>query len=209
MCFGGNKSKVFSSSMCFGGKAFATYVQSKTIVKFIIDVDATITMILILVVVVPDCYVTVAEVLFLGSDLPQHISTAGMEASEMSNMKFVMSGCIQIATLDGEIRGQGTQPTLNGKVSIAHNSPQKESWRLEIGGITWSRGFAGSRKHIVLCMHGFTKFRSLDGPILLAKSAIRRLMSWPAKVHHHQTVERLFFTMKIVSPRVQGNHAHN
>nr|GEV17026.1 alpha-1,4 glucan phosphorylase L-2 isozyme, chloroplastic/amyloplastic [Tanacetum cinerariifolium] len=110
--------------MCFGGKAFAIYVQSKTIVKFIIDVGATVTMILILVFVVPDCYVTVAKVLFLGSDLPQHIcyicinylvifllyrfdnwcpliiSTTGMEASGMSDMKFAMSGCIQIATLD-------------------------------------------------------------------------------------------------------------
>ncbi|KAK4341701.1 hypothetical protein RND71_040202 [Anisodus tanguticus] len=96
----------------FGGKAFATYVQAKRIVKFITDVGATINhdpeiveghFILshFLVVFVPDYNVSVAELLIPASDLSQHISTAGMEASGTSNMKFAMNGCIQIGTLDG------------------------------------------------------------------------------------------------------------
>ncbi|WOH15348.1 hypothetical protein DCAR_0934886 [Daucus carota subsp. sativus] len=90
----------------FGGKAFATYVQAKRIVKFITDVGATINHDaeigdLLKVVFVPDYNVSVAEVLIPGSELSQHISTAGMEASGTSNMKFAMNGCLLIGTLDG------------------------------------------------------------------------------------------------------------
>ncbi|XP_042392766.1 alpha-1,4 glucan phosphorylase L isozyme, chloroplastic/amyloplastic-like isoform X1 [Zingiber officinale] len=90
----------------FGGKAFSTYVQAKRIVKFITDVGFTINHDsdigdLLKVVFVPDYNVSVAEMLIPASELSQHISTAGMEASGTSNMKFAMNGCILIGTLDG------------------------------------------------------------------------------------------------------------
>ncbi|GLU09523.1 hypothetical protein SLE2022_333740 [Rubroshorea leprosula] len=90
----------------FGGKAFATYIQAKRIVKFITDVGATVNHDpeigdLLKVVFVPDYNVSAAEVLIPGSELSQHISTAGMEASGTSNMKFAMNGCVLIGTLDG------------------------------------------------------------------------------------------------------------
>ncbi|KAG0571982.1 hypothetical protein KC19_VG058800 [Ceratodon purpureus] len=90
----------------FGGKAFATYWQAKRIVKLITDVAATVnndTDIgdLLKVIMVPDYNVSVAEVLIPASELSQHISTAGMEASGTSNMKFSMNGCVLIGTLDG------------------------------------------------------------------------------------------------------------
>ncbi|KAK7266518.1 hypothetical protein RIF29_19164 [Crotalaria pallida] len=90
----------------FGGKAFATYAQAKRIVKFITDVGATVNHDpeigdLLKVIFVPDYNVSVAELLIPASELSQHISTAGMEASGTSNMKFAMNGCILIGTLDG------------------------------------------------------------------------------------------------------------
>lgn len=90
----------------FGGKAFATYWQAKRIVKLITDVAATINNDpdigdLLKVIMVPDYNVSVAEVLIPASELSQHISTAGMEASGTSNMKFSFNGCVLIGTLDG------------------------------------------------------------------------------------------------------------
>ncbi|KAL3367701.1 hypothetical protein AABB24_008849 [Solanum stoloniferum] len=100
------KEKFVPRVCIFGGKAFATYIQAKRIVKFITDVGATVNHDpeigdLLKVVFVPDYNVSVAEVLIPGSELSQHISTAGMEASGTSNMKFSMNGCLLIGTLDG------------------------------------------------------------------------------------------------------------
>ncbi|KAM5581260.1 alpha-1,4 glucan phosphorylase L isozyme, chloroplastic/amyloplastic [Rosa sericea] len=100
------KAKFVPRVCMFGGKAFATYVQAKRIVKFITDVAETVNHDpsigdLLKVIFVPDYNVSVAELLIPASELSQHISTAGMEASGTSNMKFAMNGCILIGTLDG------------------------------------------------------------------------------------------------------------
>ncbi|BBM97924.1 glycogen phosphorylase [Marchantia polymorpha subsp. ruderalis] len=100
------KAKYVPRVVMFGGKAFATYWQAKRIVKLITDVAATVNHDpeigdMLKVIFVPDYNVSVAEVLIPASELSQHISTAGMEASGTSNMKFCMNGCVLIGTLDG------------------------------------------------------------------------------------------------------------
>ncbi|MCH80637.1 alpha-14 glucan phosphorylase L isozyme chloroplastic/amyloplastic-like, partial [Trifolium medium] len=96
----------------FGGKAFATYVQAKRIVKFITDVGATVNHDpeigdLLKVIFVPDYNhkVSLAYALSTRFNLEglhcMKQGTAGMEASGTSNMKFAMNGCLQIGTLDG------------------------------------------------------------------------------------------------------------
>ncbi|KAK1322205.1 hypothetical protein QJS10_CPA03g01830 [Acorus calamus] len=100
------RSKTTPRTIMLGGKAFATYTNAKRIVKLVNDVGAVVnddpeTSSYLKVVFVPNYNVSVAEMLIPGSELSQHISTAGMEASGTSNMKFALNGCLIIGTLDG------------------------------------------------------------------------------------------------------------
>ncbi|KAK3206460.1 hypothetical protein Dsin_020506 [Dipteronia sinensis] len=93
-------------TIMIGGKAFATYTNAKRIVKLVNDVGDVVNTdpevnSYLKVVFVPNYNVSVAELLIPGSELSQHISTAGMEASGTSNMKFSLNGCLIIGTLDG------------------------------------------------------------------------------------------------------------
>ncbi|XP_024541571.1 alpha-glucan phosphorylase, H isozyme-like [Selaginella moellendorffii] len=93
-------------TVMFGGKAFATYAQAKRIVKLVTDVGAVVNndpnvSPHLKVVFIPNYNVTVAELAIPASELSQHISTAGMEASGTSNMKFALNGSLIIGTLDG------------------------------------------------------------------------------------------------------------
>ncbi|XP_043713546.1 alpha-glucan phosphorylase, H isozyme [Telopea speciosissima] len=100
------RKKTTPRTIMIGGKAFATYTNAKRIVKLVNDVGDVVNTDpevndYLKVVFVPNYNVSVAEVLIPGSELSQHISTAGMEASGTSNMKFALNGCIIIGTLDG------------------------------------------------------------------------------------------------------------
>ncbi|CAN6444447.1 unnamed protein product [Victoria cruziana] len=98
--------KVVPRVCIIGGKAAPGYEMAKKIIKLIhavaekINNDNDIGHLLKLVFI-PDYNVSVAEVVIPGSDLSQHISTAGHEASGTSSMKFLMNGCLLLATADG------------------------------------------------------------------------------------------------------------
>ncbi|XP_010043460.2 alpha-glucan phosphorylase, H isozyme [Eucalyptus grandis] len=100
------RKKTTSRTVMIGGKAFATYTNAKRIVKLVTDVGNVVNSDpevndYLKVIFVPNYNVSVAEILIPGSELSQHISTAGMEASGTSNMKFALNGCLIIGTLDG------------------------------------------------------------------------------------------------------------
>jgi len=103
-----------------GGKAAPAYIRAKYIIKLINNIaqvvnnDPDVSPYL-KIAFVPNYSVTVAQFVCPASDISEHISTAGTEASGTSNMKFVMNGGLIIGTMDGaniEIREEGGADTM-------------------------------------------------------------------------------------------------
>lgn len=98
--------KVVPKVVIFAGKSAPGYYMAKLVIKLINNVAIVLnrderTSQYLKLIFIANYNVSLAEIIVPASDISQHISTAGTEASGTSNMKFVLNGGLIVGTVDG------------------------------------------------------------------------------------------------------------
>lgn len=142
------KAKFVPRVCMIGGKAAPGYANAKAIIKLIGNVSQKINNDpdigdLLKLVFLPNYCVSAATIIIPASELSQHISTAGTEASGTSNMKFVMNGCLIIGTMDGANVEIAEELSKDNMFAFGANVNEIETFKKQM--LSGKRDYVGSR----------------------------------------------------------------